>query len=140
MDYVIRIWVVISLTFIPAIVIAEDIEANSFEEDATLNIASNPSEAEVYINDILIGKTPLLEVGVRPGKYRVESRLKNTPDVGITLILSEGQIADLEFVHNDSGENRSWVSRHTILFGGMVGFGILLLAFAAVAGWASGLN
>jgi hypothetical protein len=51
----------------------KDIEDNAGENAGKLMLRSVPSGAEIFINDLLVGRTPLLLV-VAPGKYRVAMR------------------------------------------------------------------
>lgn len=44
---------------------------------ALLSIGTDPMDAEVYLNDSLIGKTPLLELPVQPGQYNVSVKMKD---------------------------------------------------------------
>lgn len=134
------ILVILILALCPAFVTALDSGKSEVMEYACLNISSNPINADIYINDSLIGKTPLPSIKISPGEYSIVSKIKDTPDVEIELSLRGGASEKILFVHNNSGENRSWAARHTLLLGSIVGFGILCIAFAVVASWASGLN
>lgn len=50
-----------------------DFEDNAGEKAAKLLLRSVPSGAEIFINDLLVGRTPLLMV-IAPGKYKIEMR------------------------------------------------------------------
>jgi len=139
MGSLIRVWLVVSLVFIPVIAVAGDAEPNMSEEDATLNITSNSEDGVVYINGYSVGKTPLLGVDLRPGKYRIEGKLENAPEVEVTLILDGDTTTDLKMVY--SMENKgTWITRHSLLFGSLVGIGIYLGLFAMFVAAASSMN
>jgi PEGA domain len=50
-----------------------DFEDNAGEKAGKLLLRSVPSGAEIFINDLLVGRTPLLMV-IAPGKYKIEIR------------------------------------------------------------------
>lgn len=51
----------------------KDFEDNAGGRAGKLLLRSVPAGAEVFINDLLVGRTPMLMV-IAPGKYRVEMR------------------------------------------------------------------
>jgi hypothetical protein len=51
----------------------KDIEDNAGENAGKVLFRSVPSGAEIFINDLLVGQTPLLLV-IAPGKYKIEMR------------------------------------------------------------------
>ena len=50
-----------------------DFEDNAGERAGKLLLRSVPNGAEIFINDLLVGRTPLLMV-IAPGKYKIEMR------------------------------------------------------------------
>jgi hypothetical protein len=48
-------------------------EENAGEEGGKLLLRSVPIGADIFINDLLVGRTPLL-MGIAPGPYRIEMR------------------------------------------------------------------
>jgi PEGA domain-containing protein len=51
----------------------KDFEDNAGDRAGKLLLRSVPTGAEVFINDLLVGRTPMLMV-IAPGKYKVEMR------------------------------------------------------------------
>lgn len=51
----------------------QDFEDNAGEKAGKLLLRSEPSGAEIFINDLLVGRTPLLMV-IAPGKYKIDMR------------------------------------------------------------------
>jgi PEGA domain len=51
----------------------KDFEDNAGEKAGKLFFRSVPSGAEIFLNDLLVGRTPLLMV-VAPGKYKIDMR------------------------------------------------------------------
>lgn len=51
----------------------KDFEDNAGENAGKLLLRSAPSGAQIFVNDLLVGRTPLLMV-VAPGKYKIEMR------------------------------------------------------------------
>ncbi|MBZ5501967.1 MAG: PEGA domain-containing protein [Acidobacteriia bacterium] len=51
----------------------KDFEENAGEKAGKLLLRSVPSGAEIFVNDLLVGKTPLLMV-LAPGKYKIDMR------------------------------------------------------------------
>ena len=51
----------------------QDFENNAGEKAGKLLLRSVPSGAEVFINDMIVGRTPLLMV-IAPGKYKIDMR------------------------------------------------------------------
>lgn len=50
-----------------------DFEDNAGEEAGKLLFRSEPSGADIFINDLLVGRTPLLMI-IAPGKYKIDMR------------------------------------------------------------------
>jgi hypothetical protein len=57
----------------PSEVNRKDFEDNAGENAGRMLLRSVPSGADIFINDLLVGQTPLLLV-IAPGKYRIEMR------------------------------------------------------------------
>jgi PEGA domain len=51
----------------------KDFEDNAGDKAGKLFLRSVPSGAEIFVNDLLVGRTPLLMV-VAPGKYKIDMR------------------------------------------------------------------
>ena len=57
----------------PSEINRKDFEDNAGENAGKLLLRSVPSGAEIFINDLLVGQTPLLMV-ISPGKYKIAMR------------------------------------------------------------------
>jgi PEGA domain len=51
----------------------KDFEDNAGDKAGKLFLRSVPSGAEIFVNDLLVGRTPLLMV-IAPGKYKIDMR------------------------------------------------------------------
>jgi hypothetical protein len=51
----------------------KEFEDNAGEKSGKLLLRSVPSGADVFVNDLLVGRTPLLMV-IAPGRYKIEMR------------------------------------------------------------------
>jgi len=51
----------------------KDFEASAGEKAGKLLLRSVPSGAEIFVNDLLVGRTPLLMI-IAPGKYKIDMR------------------------------------------------------------------
>jgi len=51
----------------------KDFEDNAGDKAGKLLLRSEPSGAQIFLNDLLVGRTPLL-IMVAPGKYKIEMR------------------------------------------------------------------
>lgn len=56
--------------------------------EGVLAVRSNPSEAEVYVNDVFYGKTPVEIKDLEPGKYDIVLKLDDMKWEGIALVES----------------------------------------------------
>lgn len=55
-------------------------------------------------------------------------------------MLIGGSTTDLELVYNYTGEKANWISRHSLLFGGLIGAGIYLWLFITLVTMASQMD
>jgi hypothetical protein len=57
----------------PAEVNRKEFESNAGEDAGSVLLRSLPAGAEIFVNDLIVGRTPLLLV-IGPGKYKIEMR------------------------------------------------------------------
>jgi hypothetical protein len=61
-----------------------------------VSISSDPSDAVIFWNDVLLGNTPYQNNTVQPGIYRIVIRRQGFRDYSTTLNVSRGQIRRIE--------------------------------------------
>ncbi len=59
-------------------------------QPALFSIGTDPIDAEVYLNDTLIGKTPIFDYPVKPGDYTLEVKKKSHEPYATTLKFEQG--------------------------------------------------
>jgi len=129
MENYIRICVVIVLTIFPAISIAEDAASINAEENAALSIESYPENGTIYINGEFMGITPLFGLELLPDRYRIRGKFTGEPDIEVKVTLKGGSTTELELVNNDTEKKGNWISRHSFLFGSLLGVGVSLTLY-----------
>ena len=60
-------------------------------QPALFSIGTDPIDAEVYLNDTLIGKTPIIDYPVKPGDYTLEVKKKSHEPYATTLKFEQGK-------------------------------------------------
>ncbi|MBK1834102.1 SUMF1/EgtB/PvdO family nonheme iron enzyme [Roseibacillus ishigakijimensis] len=77
-------------------------------QHGSLAFATEPPRAWVYLDDEYVGTTPLEEIAVFPGEYRLRAELDGYEDFETTVTVSEGQALTLPAISLRPTQGMPW--------------------------------
>lgn len=98
-----------------------------------LKVYTRPDGAEIVIDGVYEGTSPIERLPLPPGEYEVEWRLPGYVSGDTTVELGIGETRELT-VYLAAGENVKWWSWKPIILGSIIGVVIIVLGIAEAFG------